>query len=276
MKDSEGEEDMYYEIYADSLFLLNFTLNLYLLLLVNRSLYRTATGWRIFLGAIWGGVGYCLMFLLPVPMIIKVLFAAVCVSGGSLVFVFRPIDARAFFRLTEKLLLYAVMLGGTFYLLMNHVKVFRNHMMSIVGILACGGIIMLLIYSRIGQAEKESRQPCVVELHNGREQLRVQGIVDTGNSLTEPFSGKPVSVMDREVFEKLWKEEELLCGFRAIPYRSVGCERGIMKGYEVPEIVIEQGGVKKVCRNIYVGISEGKVSSAGNYQILVHPKLLQG
>lgn len=266
---------MYYEIYADSLFLLNFTLNLYLLLLLNRSLYRTATGLRIFFGAVWGGTGYCVMFFLPVPVWVKILFAAICVSGGSLVFVFRPPNVRAFFKLTEKLLVYALLYGGSFYLLMNHVKVFRNHMMGIVGILACGGIILLMLYSRIGKTQREAQKPCMVEFCNGKIQMRVQGLIDTGNSLTEPLSGKPVSVLDRDIFETLWKEEELSIGFRAIPYRSVGCERGIMRGYEVPEMIIEQGGVKKVCHNIYVGISDRKISSAENYQILVHPKLLQ-
>ncbi len=266
---------MYYEIYADSLFLLNFTLNLYLLLLVNRNLHRAATGWRIFLGAVWGGVGYCIMFFLPVPAVLKIVFAVIAVSGGSLMIVFRPSDVKGFFQIAEKLLLYAVMLGGAFYILINHVRMFRNYMMSILGVLACGGIFMLIIYSRIGKNEKAKLKPCMVELYKGTKQVRIQGIVDTGNSLTEPLSGKPVSVMDREVFEKLWHQEDLINGFRVIPYRSVGCVRGIMKGYEVPEMIIEHGGAKKVCHNIYVGISEGKVSSAGNYQILVHPKLLQ-
>ncbi len=267
---------MYYEIYADSLFLLNFTLNLYLLLLVNRSLCRAVTGWRIFLGAIWGGAGYCVMFFLPVPVVLKILFALICVSGGSLIFVFRPAGIHAFWQVAEKMMLYAVMLGGAFYILINHMKVFRNNMMPIIGTLACGGVISLVIYGRISKSEKEKQKPCMVELHNGMKRVRIQGIVDTGNSLLEPVSGEPVSVVDKEIFDKLWAEEELISSFRAIPYRSVGCHRGIMKGYEIPEVIIEHSGVKKVCHNIYVGISEGKVSSAGNYQILVHPKLLQG
>ena len=267
---------MYYEIYADSLFLLNFTLNLYLLLLINKSLHRTATRLRIFLGALWGGVGYCLMFFLPIPMLLKLVFAAICVSGAGLVFVFRPSGIRAFIKLAENLFFYAFLLGCALLMLINHVKGFRNHMMSWLGIVAVGGIFALFFYGRIGKKEKEKQNPCLVEMCKGDEKVQIHGLVDTGNSLTEPISGKPVSVVDKEIFEKLWKEEEEPLGFRVIPYRSVGCERGIMKGYEVPEMVIEQDGVKKICRNIYVGVSEGKVSTAGNYQILVHPKLLQG
>ncbi|MBO5165577.1 MAG: sigma-E processing peptidase SpoIIGA [Lachnospiraceae bacterium] len=268
---------MYYEIYADSLFLLNFTLNLYLLLLVNKSLHRTATRFRLFLGAVWGGAGYCLVFFLPMSMLVKIIFAAICVNVGSLVFVFRPSSLKGVVKLAESMFLYAFLLGGAFLMLMNHVKVFRNNMMSFITVIACGGIFVLIFYGRIGKAEKQKLKPCMVELCKGEEKIQIHGLIDTGNSLIEPISGKPVSVVDKEIFEKLVKEQEKVdLGFRVIPYRSVGCERGIMKGYEIPEIIIEQDGMKKTCHNIYVGVSEGKVSSKGSYQILVHPKLLQG
>ena len=53
---------MQYEIYIDSLFLLDFAMNLYLLLLVNRNLNHTATWKRLLAGAEWGGEGDCLVF----------------------------------------------------------------------------------------------------------------------------------------------------------------------------------------------------------------------
>ena len=46
---------MQYEIYIDSLFLLDFAMNLYLLLLVNRNLNHTATWKRLLAGAALGG-----------------------------------------------------------------------------------------------------------------------------------------------------------------------------------------------------------------------------
>ena len=61
---------MYYEIYIDSLFLLNFTMNLYLLMLVNAGLGRPATRLRLTGGAVLAGIGYCLMFLLPLPFMV--------------------------------------------------------------------------------------------------------------------------------------------------------------------------------------------------------------
>lgn len=266
---------MYYELYTDSLFLLNFTLNLYILLLINRRLHHTATRWRLFWGAVWSGAGYCMMFFLPLPWILKLTFGAVCAGMGSLVFTFRPSGVKGILKLVELAFFYAFLTGGAFLMLMNHVKLLRSHMMPWLYVVACGGIFTLIFYKREIQSEKQQVTPCVVELCKGERKVQIRGLVDTGNSLTEPVSGKPVSVVDKEIFESLWGQEKEIAGLRAIPYRSVGCDRGIMWGFELPEMVIMQEGMKKICRNIYVGISEKKVSSTGTYQMLVNPGVLK-
>ena len=58
--DYEKRHDMVYELYVDSLFLINFVMNLYLLILVDQSCMRTATRMRILLGACVGAVVYVL------------------------------------------------------------------------------------------------------------------------------------------------------------------------------------------------------------------------
>ena len=267
---------MYYEVYLDSLFLLNFTMNLYLLLLVNKSLHRTATRFRLFLGAVIGGVGYCLMFVLPVGIVPKVAAASICAGAGMLIFVFKPGSIKAFFQILERMLMYALLMGGGFLLLRNHIKPFRTHMIPIMGMLASGGILMLVFYRETGRREQEKQELLEVRLlTRSGFRMTVKAIVDTGNSLKEPISGKPVSVLDRATFEVLWQNEDREKGFRAIPYRSVGCEGGIMNGYELPEITFELGGIKKICRGIYIGVSEQAVSATQNYQMLLHPKLLE-
>ena len=82
---------MQYEIYIDSLFLLDFAMNLYLLLLVNRSLNHTATWKRLLAGAAFGGAGYCLMFFLPFSYVpVKILFVGIPVNAGVLYVTFLP------------------------------------------------------------------------------------------------------------------------------------------------------------------------------------------
>jgi len=80
-------------------------MNLYLLLLVNKSLHRTATRFRLFLGAAFGGIGYCMVFVLPLGIAFKILAALVCTGAGMLAFVFKPDTIKAFFKIFEKMIL---------------------------------------------------------------------------------------------------------------------------------------------------------------------------
>lgn len=268
---------MYYEVYIDSLFLLSFTMNLYLLMLLNRSLHRTATRWRLILGAAAGGLGYCLAFILPFKgAVVKTLLIAFMLNGTVLYGVFKPATLKAFFKLLEQTLKYCLLLGGAFFLLINHVKVFREHRMQMMGVLACGGLLFLGISFLEEKRERERAGPCKVILKSRTGgSISVDAIVDTGNSLREPISGGPVSVLDKALFEELRNGEDEPVGFRAIPYRSVGCKRGIMMGYEIPEMIIRQDGFEWICRNVYVGLSESEVASMGDYGMLLHPELLK-
>ena len=268
---------MYYEVYADSLFLLSFTMNLYLLLLLDRSLHHTATGWRLVLGAAAGGAGYVLAFLIPFGGPVgKTLFLVLALNGGILYGVYRPSTFRAFLRLWELALRYCLLFGGVFFLLANHVKVFRENRVPAAGLLACAGLLYLFTRGWEERKEKERAGPCEAVLKSGTgRSVTVKAIVDTGNCLREPISGRPVSVLDRTMFEELWDEKEKPEGFRVVPYRSVGCENGILAAYEVPEMLIRQDGFQWSCKKVYVGLNEGRAASMGDYGMLIHPELLK-
>ena len=64
---------MRYELYADSLFVINFVMNLYLLFLVDRSTFRTATPGRLLMGAAFGGFSSLLPFVFSAPGTLKLM-----------------------------------------------------------------------------------------------------------------------------------------------------------------------------------------------------------
>ena len=265
---------MYYEIYIDSLFLLNFTLNLYVLMLTNKSLHCAATRRRLVFGAIAGGIGYCLMFIFPVGgVLLKIGLIGVGVNSGILYLVFKPKTVQAFFKMLETMFLYALLLGGVFLLLSNHIEIVRVYGLSMAGVLAPVGLAGLL-FSYVTEKQKTAKNRFCRVLLVGKDnkEADITAVIDTGNCLVEPISGAPVSVMDRQLFEKNFGKPEI---FRVIPYRSVGCERGIMEGVQISELHIEADGFCKVCQNVYIGLSERPVASGGAYQMLLHPKMLE-
>ena len=62
---------MQFEVYLDSLFLINFMMNLYILLLLNRSFMGVSGGGRMILGAALGAIGFLLLFLIPAGGVLR-------------------------------------------------------------------------------------------------------------------------------------------------------------------------------------------------------------
>ena len=137
-----------------------------------------------------------------------------------------------------------------------------------VGVLVCVSLLS-------GKGKHKKNDFCRVTLINGNNRVVVNALVDSGNSLIEPISGKPVSVVEQTIIAGLWKEDAL---YRAIPYHSVGKKKGILKAYCLPELKIEIGGILKSCENVYVAVCEESVASqeseSNPIRMILNPDLL--
>lgn len=276
--DHEKGDVMYYELYADSLFLVNFVMNLYLLLLVNNSTLRTATRKRLILGAGVGALLYFLPLLCRGPVWFRLLVGMPpgCIAMILVAFGVRSINA--FFRILERLLAYSLLMGGAMLFVIKSFPALRKFTAGMWGILGMGALLYLLS-GYIREKRKNRDCLCRVTLICKGSQMTVTALLDSGNSLVEPISGKPVSIIEKDVISSLWKEEPRL--YRAIPYHSIGRKRGILKGYLLPEIRIETGGVTKSCRETYVAVCEEYIQAEENdggnpVKMILNPMLLNG
>ena len=277
--DYEKGDKMYYELYVDSLFLVNFCMNLYLLLLINERTHRTATRLRLILGAAAGAILFLLPFFYNGSAGTKIILGAIPGACVMLVCTFRVRSVRAFIKLFEMLLFYSLLMGGSLLFLIRYLSrilpAFQGYLTGIFGIMGVGAVIFLLLFYR---REKGEEKLCVATLVRGKKRVRVVALLDSGNSLTEPVSGKPVSVLDQEVFDKLWGEDVMY--YRAIPYHSIGKEKGILKGYLLPELRLEIDGVVKVCREVYIAVGEETISSGtqdeeSKVRMILNPLLIR-
>lgn len=279
---------MIYELYLDSLFLINFVMNLYLLELVNRRTLRTATRRRVAAGAALGALAYLAPFFFPGPGWLKLSLGFLAGAVGMIEFTFRAKTLKAFFRIGEKLLWYSFLMGGGLLFVIRTVPALREKLLTVFGILGAGAVLFFALSWQ--RDRKNGKHFCKAVLVGKGARITVNALVDTGNSLTEPISGKPVSIIDRHVFEGLWREGEPE-GYRAIPYHSIGKKRGILQGYLLPELLLEIDGMTKTCRNVYVGVSDDIFSEGENleeerfrtahgrstvsYKMILNPRLLE-
>ncbi|MDE6641152.1 MAG: sigma-E processing peptidase SpoIIGA [Acetatifactor sp.] len=266
---------MRYELYVDSLFLVNFVMNLYILMLVNRSTLRTAAPWRLLLGAALGSGCYLLMFMLNLPVPLK-LFLGAAGAVGMLPVAFPVRGLRNLLKLTEKMLIFSFCMGGALLFLLRSFSVGENALTGIFGILGVGGIVCLFL-GRFPWESKPENSFCRVTLVRGEKQVTVSALIDSGNSLVEPISGKPVGVVDEEIFQSLWESGGQL--FRAVPYHSIGKKRGILEGYLLPELHVELDGMRKVFHEVYIAVSPETISAADvpeaeSIKMIMNPRIL--
>lgn len=266
--DWEKGDAMYIEIYLDSLFLVNFVMNLCLLILLDRSALRTATRMRMILGAAVGAIFSLLPFTGEGYGALKIVSGAAAGTALMLLTAFRIGSAGAFLRLFEKLLFLTFLLGGGLFFLLERFPALagRGGIFGVMGL----GVLLTLSAVRMMEGKEKRGNLCSVTLISGEGRVKTLALVDSGNALVEPISGKAVSVLDAEIFRRLWREAPIL--YRVIPYHSVGKKSGILKGYLVGEMQIEAEGVTKICQDVYVAVSEEPIEGVG---MLVNPVLLK-
>lgn len=110
--------------------------------------------------------------------------------------------------------------------------------------------------------------------------VSIEGVADTGNSLVDFLSGKPVIVCGSNELEKIVEipepagimeyenYSEILRNFRIIPYSTIG-ENGIIPVFSPDEILIKEEKTKKIRQaDALIGISNKKVKAVFNPKIL--------
>ena len=93
----------------------------------------------------------------------------------------------------------------------------------------------------------EMRRNTEVELVLGENRWKLQGLIDSGNDLTEPFTGRPVCIVDRQLGQKMIAVAEARGSlvtetrYTGIPYRAVGTQTGILEGFRMDAICFPDG-----------------------------------
>ena len=276
-------------VYADEVFLLNSVVNLLLLKSSLRLTGGSARQWRQWVAAILGGL-YAVLVLLPglgflgsLPgRIVSFVLMCLCafgVHGG----VWRA--ALWFFGICcgfGGLTLTVTALLGQPVLLLYGRAYYRVSLRLLV--LLSGGTYLLVWALLRGFARHRGAELVRLELCLHGRHADCTALVDTGNTLTEPLSGEPVTVAQWQLAAKLLPElglsasqfenapelMRLLCRdapglrLRLIPYRAVGQDCGLLLAI-VCDSITRNG---KPCVNRLVAFSPTPVSDGGSYEAL--------
>lgn len=122
----------------------------------------------------------------------------------------------------------------------------------------------------------------VVVITEGNHDIELKGFADTGNTLVDMFSGKPVIVAGRKLIEPLLgipanenipdaisRSGHHLKGFRILPYST--CSSNSMIPVFVPDRVVIKNTAKKTSKtvDVLIGISQESTAAIFNPKILI-------
>lgn len=140
-----------------------------------------------------------------------------------------------------------------------------NVYMVLTVIIVIAGIVQLIADKiRASLMEANNIFSVVIELDN--KKIKATGIRDTGNSLIEPITKKPVSIIEEK---QLLPFKEQPVKVLMIPYNSVGKKHGILKGFVADRMIIDG----KVVEKPVIGIHKGRLSGDKKFNIILHPKI---
>ena len=260
------------EIYYDLLFLSIFIWNASTFILTNQALGRVARPFRIWMSAFSGAVIFTGIFFLPLRMLLKgaLWLLETC---GTVLLLFPVRRLGGVWRVMEAYWIRSVLWACSV------LAIYKGSL----AVLGKGAGMSLLFLEEILMAVLchffFQRREMAGPGKEGMARLEVEGrslciptFVDTGNSLLEPISGRPVCILNHPDIETLWGKEAL---FRVVPYHAIGVEKGILKAYLVPRLTLDLGGPVKILKNVWVAVGpEDAKRAAGENCLILHPKLL--
>lgn len=262
---------MYIAIYVDSFFIFQFVMNLFVLGLVNGTMKQKIGKKKRAAGASVGAILSIIPLLLPVNMYVRIGSAFALSLCCMFFLVFRIYNADSLYRTMEKVVVCTLMLGGLMLVILRLISVTGMGKGGLLSVLM-SGLISYVVLRKIMSRHSNVENLCKVTLF-GEETLEVRALIDTGNSLTEPISGKPVSVLDRSAFDRLFHHKPEV--YRAIPYHSVGRKCGILQGFLVKRMIVETKEGRKEYKEVYVGISEELTAKADTYKMILNPRIME-
>lgn len=132
--------------------------------------------------------------------------------------------------------------------------------------------VVLLYMAYQNHRNRQKAIYCVMLTEQGKS-IEMKALLDTGNALTEPFTGKPVSVVEADVWRRAMAESKME-KFKIIPFHSIGKEHGTLEGMEIEELIIWQDDRKIVQKKAIIAFYEGKLSNDRKYQMILHQSLV--
>lgn len=288
------------EVYADLLFLVNFSMDFLGFYLTARLLHRTLSLWRGVLASALGGVYAVVVLFLTVGKIPAFLIdLAVCFALCAIAMLGRREGLRSCLRLGSLYLLISALLGGAMTLLYSQLnripgltdRVEEDGLSAWLFLgLAVASAVMTGLWGR-GFRRAASRREVELVVEHGGKRVQMRAFCDSGNLLRDPISAKPVIAVEAERMNGL--VPTALCraadgralsdavltlpegahsNFRLIPAKTAAGE-GLLVGFLPDHVYIREDNAKEA-REVSALVALTKLNEKAGIEALLPGELM--
>lgn len=304
---------MYLEVYPDIIFILNFFIDFLLLIILKKVNRKSSSRLRLIGAAAIGAVFAVIVSIFPwMNVVLRFVLMYVAASVLMIMIAFGRLRMTDLWKQVISLYLITYFVGGfmnsIYYytgLRLSLMKVGKGLLFSNISIQFVA-IAMLLIAPAtifiiwlLRWYKSNAPETYAIELVLENRSIHTKGLMDSGNCLYDPIYKKPVMVIDNELMDELLSPEfrkdledakrymegndfdnvqwnnntEHVLRLRFVPYQSIG-KTGMMVGLILDKVLIHTGKETICNEKVTAAISESRLSSRNNFQVILHRGLL--
>lgn len=289
-------------IYIDLIFLENIFMNFIIIYATSIILKKDLKILRISIGSVIGAAYACIYYLSNLEIYSNIILKIIL----SLVIVYISFNSKTVKSFLKELLIFyltSFTFGGVTFALLYFISpgdiLFQNGVL--VGIyplkmILIGGLIGFIIiissFKSIKNKIAKKDMACILIVKFGDKKIKVKAIIDTGNFLKEPLTGKPVVIVEKSILENaisgdiLNNLENIISGkkhidyehiskIKLIPFTALGTESGLLLGIKPDEFYINYQEKIIENNNVIIGIYGKSLSKNNKYNALVGLDLIE-
>lgn len=285
---------MKYVIYIDVFFCVNLIMDFVILKLASLYIKPQTTYLRCLLGSAAGSFFSIISLMFPFNnMIGQMLFSYIFIVIIMVMITFGIMKIEYIVRNCLVIYVMTIFLGGLMNFLYSYTylgyifqSVIKDIIITpnIIWLLSMTAVSYLCINGIVHYLKREKKCNLYVKVHllfNGKY-TELLGLIDTGNSLREPYSGKPVHIVSVQSIKELLDEADLYsANLKYVPFHSIGEKHGLIKTLEFNEMLVyaidkESEDKKELIykgEKVIVGLYEGVLSEKSEYQMILHKSI---
>ena len=268
-------------VYADVLIFLNLIVNYFLLCATCKILNCNVKTLRIILSALLGGISSLYIFLPKLNIFTETLLkTATCSAMVLICFGFK--NVKSFLKATGVLFLVTASYGGIMFALwlmfnpkgmvINNSVVYFNISPLILIICSVTAYLLFNILIPIFAQVSKFARHCSITVFANNKSIRLNAIIDTGNSIEDIFSNSQIIIADKEkvnfLFETLDNNNSR---YRLLPCSTVS-GNDVLEGFRCDSAVILNNNTQTVLQKPILAISKTKLNDG--YNAIINPKTL--